>query len=101
MKENFVVTAIAVLAFTLAAGAASEAAERKARLKVPEMVCASRGAKAVAAATSVSGVSSADDDLDNTILTVVYDDGKTTVEEISKALAKEDFPVDGEPVFDK
>lgn len=101
MKEKIVFCAMVLFAFILASTGGSQAAERKVRLKVPEMTCATRGLAAVTAATAVAGVKSADDDLDNTILTVVFDDAKTNVAEISKALEKEKFPVDGEPVFSK
>lgn len=52
---------------------------------------------ASAAATSVPGVKSADDDIMNQTLTVIYDDDKTSLERIADGMNREGFPVDGAP----
>ncbi|MFO0753624.1 MAG: hypothetical protein U0411_09915 [Thermodesulfovibrionales bacterium] len=47
------------------------------------------------AAESVPGVLSADDDIMQQSLTVLFDDEKTTLEEIGKGMKKEGYPVEG------
>lgn len=79
----------------------ADAARRKIRLKVPKVQCATSGLAAVYAATAVKGVISADDNPDDNILVVVFDDEKTSVQEISERLKNAAFPVDGEAEYIK
>jgi hypothetical protein len=82
------------------AGAVS-AGDVKVNLKIPSVYCASKGAAAADAALSVRGVRSAVDDWGNNILTVVFDDTKTDIETIKKALSAADFPAAGHEVLGK
>ncbi len=75
------------------------AAERTVRLKVPEMVCATRALAVTSAASSVPGVISVRDDTETTTLTVVFDDAQASVGAIKDALVKVNLPADGEPEF--
>lgn len=101
-KRVFPVSSVGVFAFAAAfpilmLAAASEAGDQKRKFSVPGVFCATSAMSAIAAVTSVSGVISADDDTTNRTLTIVFDDAKTSVEKIRAALAKEGFPVSGEP----
>jgi copper chaperone CopZ len=49
----------------------------------------------------VEGVKSADDDVVNTTLEVVFDETKTTVDDIRKALSRCGYPAEGDPIFVK
>ncbi len=51
------------------------------------------------AATSIPGITFADDDMMNATLTIVFDDAKTSIEKIRAAMNKAGFPMEGEPEY--
>ncbi|MGC2061952.1 MAG: heavy-metal-associated domain-containing protein [Thermodesulfovibrionales bacterium] len=53
---------------------------------------------ASSAAQSIPGVKFADDNPDDYSLTIIFDDTRTGLDEIRKAMQKSGFPVLGDPV---
>lgn len=51
------------------------------------------------AATEVAGVISADDDIMDQALTVIYDDQATDINSIQKHMKEKGFPSEGSPEF--
>lgn len=51
------------------------------------------------AARSVPGITFVDDDMMNATLTLVYDEEKTSIENIREAMKKAEFPIEGEPEY--
>ena len=94
-------TVFAVLFFTILCLAYNTSAGtlKKAELKVPGIVCASAGIRAVEAALSVQGVTDALDDITNNTLTVTFDKEKADLNLIQNALKEAGYPADGEPRY--
>jgi len=54
---------------------------------------------ASSAAKSAEGVIDADDNPSESLLTVIFDDVKTSIEAIREVMKKEGFPVEGAPEY--
>lgn len=51
------------------------------------------------AATAIPGVTFADDDMMHATLTIVFDDAKTSIDQIRDAMKKAGLPLEGEPEY--
>ena len=85
-----------ILAFVLAAGLSGSAfaAEKTETLKVSGWHCAGCSAKTEAALKDVKGVTSASANKNKKQVTVTYDDSKTKLADLEKAIADSGFTVD-------
>lgn len=103
MGDTFrnVMIVVMIVSLIISAAGMVFAGDVKVNLKIPNVYCATKGALAVYAAMSIPGVSSAVDDWTRKLLTVVFDDTKTNIETIKKALSEEDFPATGEELLSK
>jgi hypothetical protein len=86
-------------AILLPAYGTSAADLKKAEFNVPGIQCATSGMKAAYAALSVEGVTEAVDDMTNNSLMVTFDDQKTDIKAVMKALGEAGLPAEGEPQY--
>ena len=93
--RNGLVAIIAVILFA----ACADATERKIKVLVPGITCASSAMAAGDAAKAVPGVLSVDDDMISATLTITFDSTRTDIERIMEGMKKADYPVEGKPEF--
>jgi len=101
VKQLVIVASALAISFMLAGPENLWAGQKNVSLKVPKASCASNIPPVTFAAMSVEGVSDVDVDIDTKTVTLVFDDEKTTIDAIKNAFSKADYPVEGEPVFNK
>lgn len=100
MQKKKVVFIIALAAiFILAASQLVLAGQKTVKLKVPGCVWPGTAARVGSILKGVDGVSNFETDTKNNTATVWFDDEKTDVSAIKKALADGGFPVEGEAQF--
>ena len=98
MKKNKSLLVILILAlFIIISYQSLLASEKTVVLTVPGCVWAKTAARVGSILKSIDGVSNVDTDPANHTTTVTFDNEKTNLETIKKALADGGFPVKGDP----
>jgi copper chaperone CopZ len=98
-KIVMVLVAAALLFIVLQERASAE--ERKVNFTVDGVTCLSIAYTAEAIPEQLDGVQSSKYDFTEDAVTVVFDDAKVSIEDLTKTFEKENFPVVGEPVVIK
>ena len=97
MRKNKFLSIVVLLFFCFVACQSAIAGEKTVKLTVPGCKWAGTAARVGTILNDIDGVSKVATDPENHTATVTFDDKKSNLEAIKKALTDGGFPVEGEP----
>jgi len=101
MRKKIIITASILVTLVLAFGAFQgvSAAEKKMRIRIPQCVCDNTDSTVRITLGRVQGIKSVDSNPASQSATIVFDDTKTSFEQIRDILRRESVTVLGKPEY--